>query len=497
MNQKYMKEKVQKFIDEFILNYNLDVENVVDRHELSLAIESIELQDCLCFLQNNEINVANYPLFRKLVLQEVRKILKKEGKSKKEENNNWFETVINQIDDTHSSKASNNYWFERLMIRFNEEYSLLTDIQKEKINDIIIDKLNRDILSEEVPRENMKEWVMSKLKTYKIPQGLENDLYQRFVLNRAKIESNNFEIYYNNILDANEEVTIQKRNKKGIVCGYIIKNDSERKVVSDKESLKKFLNKGYHFECYQIKERKRLHEIITEQRREEIKRTIKKPKKKWKKYALIASLISVLGGAKLIYDRVTEDSNITIENTIDMNNILNQMPKINIEETDFISNVIPNQKENQTKEKISILPEQEKIINEFEQELNLIPASYAKYTITEDAKIHRNLTTEKQKGQDPYFGTDLERQNNGYVLLDQDGTQYIYTNPSIVVELLQNENYTYVGSRAINEYSFDNNGNFLGYEGLYSKENIQLLENEDTLLDEIKKQEKTRTLTRN
>lgn len=145
--------------------------------------------------------------------------------------------------------------------------------------------------------------------------------------------------------------------------------------------------------------------------------------------------------------------------------------------------------------KVGIKKEQEKL-SDLEETLNNMPASYAEYGITSDAKIYTNLTDEERNYKEPHYKEGTIKLNSGYVLIDDKGIQHIITDPVTVRELLETGNYNYVGTRAINETSFDSNGKIIGYEGLFSKDGMVLLDNQDTLYDELKAQDKGRVLTK-
>lgn len=488
MKQEYITQKANEYIKEYAMRYQLEISNVIDRWELFNALENLEAQECVEFMQRNHINFAQYPMFRKVVLQELRKLLKKERKSKAKDRNE----IIDLISDIYFPTSYNDYYFNKLMITLQDDYSSLNMTEKEKISKVILTKLKRDMQTENIPRNDLKTWILSKLKLYKVPSKLATDIYQKYIIEKMIQDSQRIEEIYQKILNIGEEVYV-KKPKTGTICGYIIKNELETKHITNKNDLKRFLNQGYQLESYQIKTKKWWKESIQEQKKEEIKRPIKTPKKKWKKYAFFAGCIAILIGIQSCHNqKKSTSSNYEVESTIDLHHFVS-IPKIDLPEKE--NKIIEIDKENQRKEKIS-LEKKERIPDEFEILLDSMPASYAKYQLTEDAKIYQNLSNDNIKGSKLYFTPEQERQNKGYVLLDSSGNQYIYEDPVKVVELLQYENFTYVGSRAINDYSFDSSGNIVDYEGLFANENIKLLEQEDTLLDEIKKKDKSRILTR-
>lgn len=131
---------------------------------------------------------------------------------------------------------------------------------------------------------------------------------------------------------------------------------------------------------------------------------------------------------------------------------------------------------------------------ELTEMLKEMPALNANYTIEEDAGIYLNLNNVEQNKSQPYYKEGTIKTNSGYVFVDKKGHQIICQDLDETCKLLKNPDYNYVGIRAINEFSYDEFGNFVDYEGLYLKDDVKLLDGEETLYQELESSGKIRTL---
>ncbi len=131
---------------------------------------------------------------------------------------------------------------------------------------------------------------------------------------------------------------------------------------------------------------------------------------------------------------------------------------------------------------------------ELTEMLKEMPALNADYTIEEDAGIYLNLNNVEQNKSQPYYKEGTIKTNSGYVFVDKKGHQIICQDLDETCKLLKNPDYNYVGIRAINEFSYDEFGNFVDYEGLYLKNDVKLLDGEETLYQELESSGKIRTL---
>lgn len=492
-----MEKLIQEFLKEYIEKYNLDIKNEQDIKELKKAIDTIELQECLPFMNKHNIHIATYPKFRKSLLLEFKNQLQKMKSDIQKIQLN--ELIGLAMEETKSSKE--DVYFKQLIKLISKKTVKLNEFEQDKIYEICLDKMMERISKDQIKTSQLKEWTFQYFKKYNMDAELIENVYANYIRKIEKTELDN-NIYareqvlqkrvnrmLTTIYNIDQKVKINNHLLKGKISGYILTNNESSIVAKNKNELAYYLKKGYHFASYQVKQNflgiKKVQEIPSSEVKKEEKHI-------WKK-AMFASLFAAaIIGSHINNSEKQSNKEVRIEST---SNKKIKHQNLDEEMENQIETLMTYTSKRPYQAKVGIKKEQNEL-SDLEETLNNMPASYAEYGITSDAKIYTNLTDEERNYKEPHYKEGTIKLNSGYVLIDDKGIQHIITDPVTVRELLETGNYNYVGTRAINETSFDSNGKIIGYEGLFSKDGMVLLDNQDTLYDELKAQDKGRVLTK-
>lgn len=396
----------------------------------------------------------------------------------------FYENVLHCDKSFLGCERYKNEVFETLKIEVLEE--LLQELTKRIIKDMKIDKSENldkligaidamkpeDFDKYKIP-ENMQEEMKNRLKSEikKVKKLHKVKMDQYLDINTSVVlahEVNRYEYEEDFMNENNDEVDKVKAGKRGKIKGYIIKKGSEIDIVSTKEELKEALNNNYQFAGYEFEYRNflRKHSIFVKESDLKIKKQ-SFLQTHWKKFTGAALIIAILGGAKYYNENKSPESSAKISSNLE------------------------NFKFSDTKESETTAPETEISVPEAEvpskEQDIVIPDMEASFTIPEsanDKNILYNTMYEignEWNSQTALYKSGTVKGNNGIVLESPEGIRAVYQDTNEIINLLNNENYKYIGVRAINEYSYDQNGNIIAYEGFYGADNIDLLDASRTL----------------
>jgi len=71
MGSKKLRELSQKYLQEYIEHFNLNINEKRDLEELIKAIFTLECQECEEFFHRHQIDITEYPRFKEILQKEV------------------------------------------------------------------------------------------------------------------------------------------------------------------------------------------------------------------------------------------------------------------------------------------------------------------------------------------------------------------------------------------------------------------------------------------
>lgn len=328
-------------------------------------------------------------------------------------------------------------------------------------------------------------------------------------MEKYEIKKEQFLIFHKKILEAYQRLLkrLQKElidNKRNDIDHLIDYTKWEQKngkldywlqqLIQRKRQDKKFLTKKQVDEIRKLETKKRVMDYILPKKESSyeytefqppIKETIK-PKKRFsnkiKLAAFCASMCTIVTSIFGMQGYFRKFKDIKMASTVKTKDL----------EKDALAR--PLKELTTTLSKITLSKNNNEFEEDLEKLLNTIPAIHSNYTVKEHAQIHSDLSATNTNSDTPVYKAGTIKENSGYALVDSSGQQVIVTDSLMAYEMLKSEDYIYAGNRAINEYSYDELGNIKNYEGLFSQQDIVLIEGEKTLYEEIKEIERTRTL---
>jgi hypothetical protein len=393
----------------------------------------------------------------------------------------------------------------------DEELNILKDIIKDKILDELTIRIIKDLggLKEEnldLLIDKIMNWTKEDFEKYQIPENLQEEIKNRFIdyIENIKQDRKEIDQKVDALIDINSQVyltkdvpiyeneqyfdentplnnKVVKANKKGIITGYVVKKDDSVVVLNSKEDLTKYLRCGYDIIGYEYNYKRHFKNQYTYVNLDEVAATKKNVKNKWSLRKSIMTI--VLAAATLL-------AATGIFKVFQKSKERNQGPATTIE------NVNPELIEDELNNTINVDGQMVELDEEIINTLNRMPSTKADWQITEDARIWENAEElGNTPGKTSYFNThgeyDLDRQAAGYVLKDLDGNQKICMDCNEAFYLINDENYTYMGTRALNKHS----KNAQDYEGIFYDDSI-IVDEEDSLLKELQENGVSRRLTK-
>ncbi len=400
--------------------------------------------------------------------------------------------------------------YEKIKQAAKEDYGWndLTDEEfnelKEYLLDMVLDVIAQNIAEDlglyqatkeiETVEEEFHQWTEEDYKRYDLPESLRPEIEKRVEekIEEEKEYRKEKQSTTDNVLDIGEEFVVTekipkytnidefcdqpetkkqvKKGKKGIVIGYALshpENPKDRIEVASKQELEEALIDGFELKGY-IADIGYFHnnecfipiDKVEKQEEKKKKPIFQKIKANAVKIGLGAlALIAALTGLKACSNKNKQPNN---------------EKNIQIEEIKTKPIVIENPKTEKP-----VIVENPELDPEIQAQLEEIPSFEADYTIKEGARISDSAQNIDVKELKMYHRADLERKQDGIVLESPNKERKVFTDTDEILTALNN-GYKYIGARAINEYSYDSNGNVVEWEGYFGKDDI-IVEKEKTL----------------
>lgn len=381
----------------------------------------------------------------------------------------------------------------------DEEFANTIKIMQDILNDELANKILAD-LKKEYPNDNLKElvenWEDKRLKKYNIPTELKKPIQEKI---KAKLKSKNDEKdELKDVLEIGTKVSLTKeikacenlndfkagisskeklkKGKKGKIASYVVQKDNEQKEIKDKKELEKSLKNGYQLVGYNLSYRgKFFKKKQTFVKKEDVNPSISMIKNIWKKIkkhpirSIVVGLaalgvVSYFAG-KTYYNNLNDNENQE-ENMDD----LEQNPLL----AGPYEPLVPDEA-SEPEEEINI-----------DKEYESIPSMGATMKTPTDLDSEKIIyATINDIGTDnkstAYYKSDSEKIVDGICLESPEGIRKVYQNTDEIIDLMTNYGYKYIGTRIVNENSYDQNGNIKSYEGYYGAESINLQDVEESL----------------
>lgn len=366
---------------------------------------------------------------------------------------------------------------------------------KEAVIDIIINELAKRIiqtlnLEETEDLEDLineiKDWDEEDFKEFKIPKELQDSVKEKMIAQiKSKKESEKEEenewLEIGTIVNIKEESPIYdeentfgidistrketlKAGKKGKIKGYVVKKENETKVITEKSKLKQALKEGYEVIGYDFEYRnyfKKQHSYVKTDNVIPKKRNIFQ--RHWKIITTAVAAFAVLIGGESLFSNLNNNDNIE-KMKPETEDVMPEEPT-----PDMPEESTPDMPEESISEILKTTPDINVIFTTPQEKDN-------------EAIIYSNIyDIGTDKAQTAYYKSDSEKKVDGLVLESPDGMRRVYTDTNEIIDLLENKGYKYIGSRTVNEHSYDENGNIKAYEGFFGAENIYLKDEEATL----------------
>jgi len=205
MGSKKLRELSQKYLQEYIEHFNLNINEKRDLEELIKAIFTLECQECEEFFHRHQIDITEYPRFKEILQKEVMLSLTKNQKidqyidlSKKNQkisnisntNKKNFDTIINNILNNLKWNTLNES--KKSKIYFEICNMSLTSIQNliQNSSEIVLNEEDSKLIVKELLRILEKESKINLLSlgTISNESSKEMELYQKMILAFQKLD---------------------------------------------------------------------------------------------------------------------------------------------------------------------------------------------------------------------------------------------------------------------------------------------------------------------
>lgn len=503
--QKIINSKeVKKFYEDFIKE--LETCNTKEK----LKVLEKQLKDFE--MGNEKLGLSNFN--KGLLLEHLKELLKNKKilKNNAQKINDLIEKLKKKIKEFTIEELLEFY--EGMQKKSAKDYLNCEELTpeefafvKQNIEELIKQELTNKILADleknndhnyETIKNLIKDWNPKVFEKYHIPNEIQKDIQTRLEreIEKKKKKKENSEL--DEILDINTKVSLEtevskydsiyefssqmakkekiKKGKKGKVVGYIIRKDGNPKEVDNKEDLEKSLKEGYEFVGYNFEYKKRFKKQNTYVLPEEIqtrkitlKNIWKNMKEHWIRTVLIAS--AILGGLSFAFanwktNKYYESQNSGVEDSLEPNPVTPPEQQ-------------PEEPENEPEE----TKEQNGTENSILESIPSIDATVKTPESLDNEKIIystiNDIGTDNKKT--AYYKSDSEKIVDGICLESPEGVRKVYQDINEINDLIVNQGYKYIGTRVVNEHSYDQYGNVKDYEGFFGAESINIQDVEESL----------------
>lgn len=389
---------------------------------------------------------------------------------------------------------------------------ILNDLNMDKVDNLDELKTKIDNLKSEdfapynVPeelQETIKNIAKNKIEEEKeLRRQEKTDKYLKIgtevvLTKEVSMYQNGKEFMKNNTLN-DEKI---KKNKKGIIDGYIVKKDDEVLELTATVDLEKCLKNGYELVGYKFNFKNFFSPSYTYVKLDEVAAKEKLSLKemldqKWKKVLFAAGvtagvIAAFFGIPKLFGGNATNDNSKT--NTQIEADVVAGMQN----NTEDLKNAIEEVKNETKQNHIYIDNDRIELDKEIAEVLNSMPGTKCTYNITKDAQIFESMDQIAEgKGSTSYHNShndyDLERRADAWIIRDSEGNQKLYHDINEAADLIVNHDATYVGARTLNKYSTHDKD----YEGFFVGDDIVIEDGMQSVLDQLQNPGKSRRLTK-
>jgi len=382
----------------------------------------------------------------------------------------------------------------------DEEYSKVLKIIKDIVIDEISDKILADLKNdfrEECLEKVVKKWDDKNFKKYQIPEELKKsiqnkiksklknnktDEQQNILKLGTKVSLNNEVVSCENINDFTNDVKSKetlKKGKKGKITGYVVQKGNSQKEITDMDELKQALQNDYKLVGYNLSYRNLFRKKHTFVKKEDVEPKDSIFKRIWKKIkkhkikSIIIGLVALGVASGIIGNKFTNDFYENKETVEDEKDELDEPvfgetlePETEPTEDNTVEPVV---EESEALKEFESIPSVDATVNTFE---NLDGEKIIYKTINDIGTDNKSTA---------YYRSDSEKIVDGICLESPEGVRKVYQNTDEIIDLMTNYGYKYIGTRIVNEHSYDQNGNVKSYEGFYGAESINLQDVEESL----------------